>query len=211
MTAVAKGNNILGTGIELITIALKQSYRVTALVRDETKLRTLVRNPNLVIIIGSPDVRSCVDQAMSLGQDAVVCCLGPKSPFYGDRTICSRAQPVINESMKAFGIKRLIAVSSQGVGMSYEQISCFQHLIGRFIAGRVLDDKERQEQAIQSSDLDYTIIRPGRLTWGPFTGNIRLNDQLKGGRISRKDLAFCIIKELSLGSWVGGTPTVNSY
>lgn len=72
---------------------------------------------------------------MALGQDAVVCCLGPKSPFYGDRTICSRAQPIINESMKAFGVRRLIVVSSQGVGKSYEQISCFQHLIGRFIAG----------------------------------------------------------------------------
>ena len=38
----------------------------------------------------------------------------------------------------------------------------------------VYDDKERQEEAIKQSDLDWVIVRPARLTDEPAKGEYRV-------------------------------------
>ena len=74
-----------------------------------------------------------------------------------------------------------------------------------------MEAKERQEQAIMASDLDWTIVRPGGLTNGPRTGNYQsgLDKSIKATRISRADVADFILKELAAGDYIRATPAVS--
>ena len=60
----------------------------------------------------------------------------------------------------------------------------------------VYDDMARMEERIRSSGLDWTIVRPPRLTDKPATGRYRtaLNLSVRGGyTIGRADLAGAIL------------------
>ncbi|XP_057824294.1 uncharacterized protein LOC131036424 isoform X3 [Cryptomeria japonica] len=96
---------------------------------------------------------------------------------------------LINAS-KSAGVKRFILVSSIGVGDSVQAIDkkTFETL------KIVLEAKEVAEEALTSSGLIYTIIRPGGLLNTPPTGKgILLEDPSIAGLISRSDVASLIV------------------
>jgi putative NADH-flavin reductase len=70
--------------------------------------------------------------------------------------------------------------------------------------------KEEQERLIRASDLDWTLVRPGGLTDGPRTGAYRfgLDRSIRGGRISRADVADFVLKQLSDSTFLRATPAV---
>jgi nucleoside-diphosphate-sugar epimerase len=49
--------------------------------------------------------------------------------------------------------------------------------------------KAEADQAVQASDRDWTIVRPGALTDDPGTGRVRLDSAPFRGRVSRDDVA----------------------
>lgn len=60
-------------------------------------------------------------------------------------------------------------------------------------------NKERQEALVTGNDLDWTIIRPARLTNGPATGRLRAQPRLPvtiRDSISRADVAQFVLGEL---------------
>jgi putative NADH-flavin reductase len=73
-------------------------------------------------------------------------------------------------------------------------------------------DKNIMERAVQESNLDYTIIRPVRLTNGPARGKFRTGDSnLKLGlnpRVSRKDVAIFIMDELENNQFIKKAVTI---
>jgi uncharacterized protein YbjT (DUF2867 family) len=76
--------------------------------------------------------------------------------------------------MKAAGVSRLIWISSHGVGDSAGHSGLlFERIVVPLRLRAELADKERQEALVTASDLDWTIIRPARLTNGPLTRRLR--------------------------------------
>ena len=74
-------------------------------------------------------------------------------------------------------------------------------------------DKERQEALVIASDLDWTLIRPARLTKGPATGRPRAQPRLPvtiRDSISRADVAQFVIHELEHGEHLLTAPTVTA-
>jgi uncharacterized protein YbjT (DUF2867 family) len=72
-------------------------------------------------------------------------------------------------------------------------------------------DKDKMEKIVASSGLDYTIIRPIRLTSGPAKGHYRAGESIKFGldpHISRKDVARFIIDELKAKRYLGQAVTL---
>jgi uncharacterized protein YbjT (DUF2867 family) len=49
--------------------------------------------------------------------------------------------------------------------------------------------KAEADQAVQVSDRDWTIVRPGRLTLGPGQGRVRIDLEPFRGEIPRDDVA----------------------
>ena len=72
-------------------------------------------------------------------------------------------------------------------------------------------DKERQEALVTASDLDWTIIRPARLTNGPLTRRLRAQSRPKisiRDSISRTDVAQFVLIELEHGDHLLASPTI---
>ncbi len=72
-------------------------------------------------------------------------------------------------------------------------------------------DKERQEALVSASDLDWTIIRPARLTNGSATGRLRAQPRLRisiRDSVSRADVAQFVLAELEHGDHLLSAPTV---
>ena len=72
-------------------------------------------------------------------------------------------------------------------------------------------DKERQEALVTASDLDWTIIRPARLTHGPATGRPRAQPRLPvtiRDSVSRADVAQFVLGELKDGTYLLTAPTL---
>jgi uncharacterized protein YbjT (DUF2867 family) len=138
----------------------------------------------------------------------VICVLGSR---HGNR------EPVeavgtrrILEAMQSLGVRRLIAVTSLGVGDSRAQINPLFRAIMDLTLKPIMQAKEEQERLIKASGLDWTIVRPGGLTDGPRTGSCRagLDPRIRGGRISRADVAELVLKQLTDLSYLHQTPAV---
>ena len=123
------------------------------------------------------------------GKDAVLVSIGTHNYFSMDRT-CSNATKAIVASMKETGVKRIIVLSSYGAGPGNR---AYLSWFPRSILGYILDDKDKQEEIIMKSGLDYTIVRPPRLMNKPAKGNIfittALSYKLPVMEIARADVA----------------------
>ena len=75
----------------------------------------------------------------------------------------------------------------------------------------VYDDKERQEEAIKQSDLDWVIVRPARLTDEPAKGEYRvyLGGSYTAETISRADVAAFMLAQLTDDTYVHKTPVIS--
>ncbi|MBS3028889.1 MAG: SDR family oxidoreductase [Dolichospermum sp. DET50] len=80
-------------------------------------------------------------------------------------------------------LNRFVFVSSCGILRKHQFPFSILNLFG------VLDAKEKGEQAIINSGISYTIIRPGRLTDGPYT-SYDLNTLLKATSEGKLNVVF---------------------
>ncbi len=107
----------------------------------------------------------------------------------------------ILDAMKTCGVSRLICLSAWGIGESKGRVPViFRNVIFPLLMKEEYEEKEAQEQLIRQSTLDWTIVRPARLTNGPRTGSYRMKAGLKfsmRSSISRADVADCMLRQLT--------------
>jgi putative NADH-flavin reductase len=192
-----------GTGLQVLDQALAVNHSVTALVRDATKLP---ERPGLTLVVGDVRDQEAARRAIK-GVEAVICILGS----HGSRTpVEATGTQAILTAMSANGVRRLIAVTSLGVGNSRSQLNPLFRFIMDLTLKSIMAAKEEQERLIQASGLDWTIVRPGGLTDGPRTGTYRFGTDpaLRGGRVSRADVADFLLRQLTDSTYLHQTPAV---
>jgi putative NADH-flavin reductase len=95
----------------------------------------------------------------------------------------------------------LICLSAWGIGDSKDRVPIiFRNVIFPLLMKEEYEDKEAQEQLIRQSTLDWTIVRPSRLTNGPRTGSYRMKSSLEftsQSSISRADVADSMLRQLT--------------
>jgi putative NADH-flavin reductase len=98
------------------------------------------------------------------------------------------------------GVRRLLLVSASGLVADAGDGVFVRFVVKPLILKRLLRnsfaDMRRSEEEVRAGDLDWTIVRPPRLTGAKATGRYRtaIDVNLRGGRrISRADLAACIL------------------
>ena len=102
------------------------------------------------------------------------------------------AQAIV-DSMNRVGIKRLIFITSMGI---YNEIPASIEASGNLRTNPILQTYRDAANVIESSDLDYTIIRPG---WFDNSNDTDYEVTLKGDPfgghdVSRKSIADLVIK-----------------
>ena len=69
------------------------------------------------------------------------------------------------------------------------------------------ESKAAADAHLRSSDLDWTVLGPGRLTLGPATGRIAISE---GSEVSRADVAVVVAAVLADDSTIGRTIEFNN-
>src|SRR5699024_3795223 len=91
------------------------------------------------------------------------------------------------EAAKSNGIKRYIMISAMG---AEGEISHENEVFETYLKA-----KAQADGALRNSGLDYTIVKPGRLTDGEGTGRVTLAPHVNRGEIARADVA-AVLAEL---------------
>ncbi|MGQ0657490.1 MAG: NAD(P)-dependent oxidoreductase [Chromatiales bacterium] len=195
-----------GIGFELLRQALEQEQEVTVLARSP---HLLPIQPQRVKIVRG-DIRDAapVDDAMA-GQEAVCCSIGINITWK-PVTVFSDGTRNLLQAMRKHGVKRLICVTGIGAGDSKGHGGfVYDRIVNPLLLRSIYADKDRQEALIKTSNVDWTIVRPGFLTDGPLTKRYRALTDLAGvtaGKISRADVAHFILGQLNSRDCVKQTP-----
>lgn len=204
------------TGKLVVQYALDKGFAVTALVRNPGKLT--VQSDRLTIVKGSPTNIDDVRQAMK-DCDYVVNVLSALSekesmsfkkivpPHTLEKSICN-AIACMNE----YSIPRILSLSSIGVGDSYPYAPWYMKLFIRISNFRIVfADHNKQEQLLQASKLNWTILRPVGLTNNEASGNlvVSYNKTPKPFKMSRKGLAKFIVDNLDRTEFIHKAPILS--
>ena len=105
----------------------------------------------------------------------------------------------IIDACEELGFSRFIFVTSIGAGESEPQLP---EMLKPFL-GPVAEEKTKAENVLRSSNLEYTIIRPGQLTNDSATGNGILTEECILGSMTRQDLASMVMKAIDNDETIG--------
>lgn len=194
-----------GTGEEIVKQALDAGHEVTVLVRDISRLN--ITHNKLYLVIGDVLNPEKVEEALA-GSEAVCCSLG-NTANNPDFVVSDGTQNII-ASMRKQDIQRLVVVSALGVGDSRDRVSRSFKMLMKTVLRKAYEDKERQEQFVRESGLDWIIVRPGGLTNGPATGEYTfgLDPEIGSGQVSRADVAAFVLQQLSEDTFLHQTPAI---
>ena len=192
-----------GTGALLVRQAMQRGHTVVAFVRGEAAKGTLP--PGATVVIGSLLDPGAVERAVA-GTDAVISALGPR--VSSPEVFCAAATRNIIEAMKAQGVGRLLCITGAMIG-DYPHLSWFMRSLRRMFRKHqpaLARDRAEQERLVVASGLDWTLIKPPRLTNRRARGRVRSGGSLRIGafsNISRADLSGFILDQIDLADSVG--------
>jgi uncharacterized protein YbjT (DUF2867 family) len=139
------------------------------------------------------------------GCDAAVVALGAVKG--GPVDVCSRGTDLILQAAAKVGARRVAVVTSLGVGDSRDEVPWVFRVIAALFLKQVMADKEKQEELVRASGLDWTLIRPTGLVDGPATGQAvsgpgRMKDSLPAGFIPKGQVTRADVAAFVLGTLV---------
>jgi putative NADH-flavin reductase len=181
------------TGRELVRVGLERGHEVTALVHDaHAELEPADR---LHVVYGDVLVRETLPPAVT-GADAVLWAVGPGSADPANLQGPGIAN--VAAAMRAAGVRRLVALSSSGVG-DRKGDPWWRRLFGRSRRTVSADDLRHMEVALRQSGLEWTIVRATKLLDEPARGRYRVGPgySLPGSTgVARADMAAVMLDQL---------------
>ncbi len=186
------------TGFRVAEEALKNNINVRLLVRKDSIIpKSLLNQEKAEISLSAP---SSLDTALD-GCDSLVIATGarPNIDLTGPCKIDSRGVDQQVQSCKRKGIKRIVLVSSLCAGKLIHPLNLF---------GLILIFKRLGERKLETSGLDWTIIRPGGLNENEENLNTQyINytsaNQQEEGSIPRRLVAKSCIEALKTKESIG--------
>ncbi|MCC5793410.1 MAG: SDR family oxidoreductase [Chromatiales bacterium] len=187
-----------GTGLELARLLAARGEPVVALARPGSDSSALA-DTGAELVTGDVLDPAAVAAAFAVAPvDAVICTIGgrrgqvPRPDHAGVRNIVAAADHA--------GVRRLVLVTMIGAGDSASAVSSRVHEV----LGEAIREKTAAEACVQASALDWTILRPGGMTFDPATGTaIMTDDHAAMGVITRADLARLVVECLDDPSTIG--------
>ena len=194
------------TGRLVISETLRQQHAAWAFTRRRESW--LLGRPGLLPVLGELTDPQAVTRALA-ARDAAIVTLGHREDSPPD--LLEQAVTRILEGLSLHRVKRLIYLSALGVGDSREISGVYGRLLRPLFFARAHRDHERAEALIRASGLDWTIVRPPRLTDGPAEG-YEVNPARLGlaAHLPRVDLARFLVDQLRSDAHVRRAPLVTA-
>lgn len=202
-----------GTGQQVVEQALARGHTVTAVARRPEAVT--LPSPRLRVVRG--DVTDPASLTVALAESgagaAVVVALGVRDSR-APTTLFSAGAAVVVAAMQERGLRRLVVVTA-GASVRDPADPPIVRLVVKPVLLRLFPgayaDMARMEAVVGASGLDWTVVRPARLTDGPRTGRYRVvaGGAVPGGwRVARADVADLILARLGDPAAVGAALAV---
>jgi uncharacterized protein YbjT (DUF2867 family) len=175
-------------GLQLLMLLARRGDEAVGLIRNPDHsgdLREVGAEPLVCDLEAVDDV--------TLGADAVVFAAGA-GPGSGAERKWTMDYGGAAKLMRA-GVKRYVIVSAMGAADPPPE--------GGDVFGEYVRAKAKADRELAASGLDYTIVRPGRLTNDAPTGRIRAAERLDRGEIPRADVAATLLAVLDEPRTIG--------
>ncbi len=123
------------------------------------------------------------------GADAAVFAAGagPGSGAARKDTVDRAASVLLADAAERAGVRRFLQVSAMGAGQPANPPG-----VGEVFAA-YLNAKRAAEEDLRARDLDWTILRPGRLTDDPPSGEVTLAAEAQRDEVPRADVAAVLV------------------
>jgi len=190
----------------LIKKTLDKGHKVTAF--DRTPHGVGMTYPNLELIKGDVYNLESIDNAIKEDHDVVICMLNVNSnkPTH----LLSDGVTNLVSVMKRKKVKKIICLSSAGI-MGNEMGFFFQKIVAPLLLNNVFDDRRRQLNILENSDLDYVLVRATQIVDKPYRGDYKVSlEKAEKPRITRGDLCEFIIKQIDDNTYLRKMPIVSN-
>ena len=207
-----------GIGRQLLAQAVAAGHDVTAVVRNPQNMPS---TPARVAVADLAAADPAALQSAVGGADAVLSGLGARTK--AEAGVAWKGTNAITEAMRASGVRRIVVVSAAPIGTvpSPSRPHPPKHDPGdgfflRYLADPIVKaalrehyaDLARMEDVLRDSDLDWTVVRPPRLTDKPLTGTYRTaygQNIRRGLFVSRADVAHYMLRTVDQPETFGRT------
>jgi putative NADH-flavin reductase len=191
-----------GTGLEIVRRAIDQGHSVTAFVRSAERLKPFRDR----ITVRQGDLLNGDQLAEAIrDHEAVLSGFGPRLPISKtDEDLLHRFALTLTRAMRLAGVRRVVVEST--AFLFKDSLVPPTYLFGRLFFSGVVVDASAMEQVLRKSELNWTIVRPPKLTDNPYTGRYRVREghlPRFGFNISRADVADCFIKAVEDPATIG--------
>jgi uncharacterized protein YbjT (DUF2867 family) len=174
-------------GQHLVRLLAEAGHEARAMIREDSQageMRDLGGTPFVADLEGDPT-------PAAEGCDAIIFTAGggPGSGAAKKETVDKQGATKLIEAAKQYGVRRYVMVSAMGADDPES---------GPEGMRPYLRAKGQADDALRKSGLDYTIVRPGRLTDDPATGRVDAAASLgRRGEITREDTAQVLLATLT--------------
>jgi uncharacterized protein YbjT (DUF2867 family) len=168
----------------------------------------LIRNPAHMADVRATGAEAVVCDLESAGVEAVAAHVagadavifaagaGPGSGVPRKDTVDRAAAVLLADAAGAAGVRRFLQVSAMGV--DHARQAGPDDVFGAYLVA-----KKAAEDDLRARPLDWTILRPGRLTDDPPAGTVRLARHVDPGIVSRDDVAAVLVALLDTAGAAG--------
>lgn len=176
---------------------LDTGHHVTAFARAPGALT--LKHERLTRIAGDAMQAASVARAIE-GHDAVVVTLG--SGMSRKSLIRSQGTANVIRGMQKHGVRRLVCQSTLGARESWSNLNFFwKRIMFGALLKPVFLDHELQEQLVEVSGLDWTIVRPGAFTdqahCMSYKEDVAPDERNLLLKIARADVAAFLVRQLT--------------
>lgn len=191
------------TGRLLLANALQRGHTVTVFAADPSHVDA-PPEPALRVVVASMADAGAIVHAIS-GHDVVLFCVGADDR----KATASRADAIarVTAGMDAAGVKRLIALSGLGAGVTRASMGfLFDKVLANTVLRGFLEDVNGMEAALRRSKLDWIVVRTGELTDETQPSHVRIAASMDGHGISttvsRRDVVAFVLDQLARSEYV---------
>ncbi|PTX61791.1 putative NAD(P)-binding protein [Melghirimyces profundicolus] len=174
-------------GRHLVQLLSQRDHQVRAVIRDDAQKPKMEELGADEVVVA--DLEKKIDHAVA-GCDAIVFTAGSGSHTGADKTMLVDLDGAFKtiDAGVAHGVERFLMVSSMMADRPEQGTERIRHY---FVA------KGRADERLRDSGLNYTIVRPGRLTDEPAKGTVSIQENHETfGEIPRADVAATIVESL---------------
>ena len=184
-----------GIGLEAVKRGLDRNHSITTLSRSNIEIE---EKKSLKVILG--DATNKADLLSSIqNADAIIVTLGTSKNMNATTLFSDFAQLMVEIHKENKIDIPFIFVTGFGAGESKNYVPWLVKMFLKYFLKDVYADKTKMEEIITNSDLNWTVVRPGRLLDKELTEKYRIENKLfKGinvGGINRADVADFLIKQ----------------